>query len=108
MNDTTEGRSMKIHHCAISVPDIEESLAWYATMLGFEVVWRTKIPGLDVDLVQMRGAGFLRSSFKSRTLRRCPRAGAIPIPTSGPTGSSTLHWKCQTPRDLSVSFRQEG
>jgi methylmalonyl-CoA/ethylmalonyl-CoA epimerase len=72
MSDPKPPRSMRIHHCAISVPNVEESIAWYREMLGFEVVWRTKIPGLDVDLVQLRGAGFLLELFQV--------PGAAPLP----------------------------
>jgi catechol 2,3-dioxygenase-like lactoylglutathione lyase family enzyme len=64
MTGTAPQRSMHIHHCAISAPDVEASIAWYREMLGFEVVWRTIIPGLNVTLVQMRGAGFLLELFQ--------------------------------------------
>ena len=65
-------RTMRIHHCAISVPDVEASIAWYREMLGFEVFWRTVIPGLGVTLVQMKGAGFIVELFQV--------PGAAPLP----------------------------
>jgi catechol 2,3-dioxygenase-like lactoylglutathione lyase family enzyme len=65
-------RTMRLHHCAISVPDVEASIAWYQEMLGFEVFWRTVIPGLAVTLVQMKGAGFLLELFQV--------PGAAPLP----------------------------
>ena len=79
------GRTMKIHHCAISVPDVEASVAWYEEMLGFEVVWRTIIPGLDVILVQMKGAGFLLELFQ------VPGAAPLPEGRSHPNTDFRTH-----------------
>jgi methylmalonyl-CoA/ethylmalonyl-CoA epimerase len=79
------GRTMKIHHCAISVPDVEASIAWYEEMLGFEVVWRTIIPGLDVILVQMKGAGFLLELFQ------VPGAAPLPEGRSHPNTDFRTH-----------------
>ena len=36
---------LKLHHGAISVPDIDASIAWYREMLGFEIEKRFEIPG---------------------------------------------------------------
>jgi methylmalonyl-CoA/ethylmalonyl-CoA epimerase len=35
---------LKYHHAGISVPDLESSIAWYSTMLGFEVEARNNHP----------------------------------------------------------------
>jgi methylmalonyl-CoA/ethylmalonyl-CoA epimerase len=92
MGDTTSDtastavtRSMRIHHCAISVPNVEASIAWYRDMLGFEVVWRTTIPGLDVTLVQMKGAGFLLELFE------VPGAAPLPEGRSHPNTDFRTH-----------------
>lgn len=76
---------MVIHHCAISVPSVEESIAWYEEMLGFSVVWRTTIPGLDVQLVQMTGAGFIVELFE------VPAATALPEGRSHPNTDFKTH-----------------
>lgn len=38
--DEDPGFKITPHHVGISVPDLEESIAWYRKMLGFEVVRR--------------------------------------------------------------------
>ena len=76
---------MRIHHCAISVPDVEESIVWYREMLRFEVVWRTTIPGLDVTLVQMKGAGFFLELFE------VPGADPLPEGRSHPNTDFRTH-----------------
>lgn len=76
---------MLIHHCAISVPDVEASIAWYREMLGFEVFWRAVIPGLDVTLVQMKGAGFVLELFD------VPGAEPLPEGRSHPNTDFRTH-----------------
>ena len=44
---------MKLNHVAISVPDLEESVAWYKEYLGFKEVSRMTIPHNGVKLVFM-------------------------------------------------------
>lgn len=78
-------RSMQIHHCAVSVPDVEASIAWYHEMFGFEVAWRTTIPGLDVSLVQMKGAGFFVELFE------VPGAAPLPADRSHPNTDFRTH-----------------
>jgi methylmalonyl-CoA/ethylmalonyl-CoA epimerase len=34
------------HHGGVSVPDLDASIAWYRTMLGFEVEQRFPLPVL--------------------------------------------------------------
>lgn len=40
--DNDAGFNIAPHHVGISVPNLEESIAWYHEMLGFEVVRRMK------------------------------------------------------------------
>ncbi len=71
---------MNIHHVAISVPSVEESIAWYEEMLGFEVVNRAHIPGLDVEVqvVHMQGPGFLLELFQVEGAATLPESRSHP------------------------------
>jgi methylmalonyl-CoA/ethylmalonyl-CoA epimerase len=46
------------HHVGISVPNAEESAAWYQKMLGFEVVTRMKDAGMTVVHIK-RGNSYI-------------------------------------------------
>lgn len=50
---------VRAHHCALSVPDLEASIAWYREMLGFGVEMRQEMP--DVPL---KGAFLRRGDFR--------------------------------------------
>lgn len=72
MSDFFKKHEMSVHHCAVSVPDLEETLAWYAEMLGFQTVSRSEIPGQNVKVAHMQGPGFLLEVFEVQ--------GAAPLP----------------------------
>ena len=45
---------IRLHHGAISVPNLDESIAWYQEMLGFEVEQRIRIPGEPVEFAMLK------------------------------------------------------
>lgn len=50
---------LRPHHLGISVPDLEDAVAWYGRMLGFEVERR-----LDIDKIPARIAFLRRQDFR--------------------------------------------
>jgi methylmalonyl-CoA/ethylmalonyl-CoA epimerase len=46
--------AIRLHHGAVSVPNLDESIDWYKNMLGFEVEQRFKIPGAAVEFAMMK------------------------------------------------------
>lgn len=52
-----------INHVAISVPDIQESVAWYEEMFGFSVVKYSEIPDTGISVCHMQGPGFQLEIF---------------------------------------------
>jgi len=51
--DNAVGFQISYHHVGISVPNLEESIAWYKKMLGFEVVSRMGGATNDAMLVAL-------------------------------------------------------
>lgn len=72
------------HHTGISVPNLEESVAWYQRMLGFEVVRRVS-PGPNTAIALLRRNGCYIELFHL--------AGAQPLPESrrSPTADLAVH-----------------
>jgi len=46
--------ALKHHHGALSVPDMEASIAWYGRVLGFEVERRFPIPHIPAQVAILR------------------------------------------------------
>jgi catechol 2,3-dioxygenase-like lactoylglutathione lyase family enzyme len=61
-----------LNHCAISVPDLEETIKWYEEKFGLTVISRSKIPGINVKVAHMQGVGFVLEIFEAE--------GAAPLP----------------------------
>ena len=61
-----------IHHGAISVPSLEESLAWYARVLGFRVETQFDIPAIPARAAMLRNGDLRVEVFEV--------PGAAPLP----------------------------
>jgi methylmalonyl-CoA/ethylmalonyl-CoA epimerase len=63
---------LKVHHCGISVPDLEKGIAWYCDMLGFVLKRRLVAEGLGAKI-----AFLVRDDFQIELFEV---AGAAPLP----------------------------
>jgi methylmalonyl-CoA/ethylmalonyl-CoA epimerase len=45
---------LRMHHGAVSVPDLNASIEWYEKMLDFAVERRSQIPGQDTEYAMMK------------------------------------------------------
>lgn len=60
------------HHCGISVPDLEASIAWYRDMLGFSVEKRLTVDAISAKIAFMKHGDFSIELFQIE--------GAAPLP----------------------------
>ena len=57
-----------VHHAALAVPNLEEALAFYCDIIGFEIVMEAQIPsGIDV---MADALGVEDSGFKVRMIKK--------------------------------------
>ena len=63
---------VELNHCAISVPNLEESIAWYEEKFGFTIIDRSELPNLNINVAHMQGVGFILEIFEAK--------GAAPLP----------------------------
>lgn len=45
---------LRMHHWAVSVPDLKAAIEWYGKMLGFSVERISEIPGQDTEYAMMK------------------------------------------------------
>lgn len=67
-----------VNHFAISVPDLEETLAWYQKVFGFTVYDRSEIPGAGIKVAHMRGKGFVLEVFAPQDANPLPEERRTP------------------------------
>lgn len=52
------------HHCGISVPDLEASIAWYRDMLGFSLVKKQTLDVVSAKIAFLKRGDFLIELFE--------------------------------------------
>jgi methylmalonyl-CoA/ethylmalonyl-CoA epimerase len=67
-----------IHHFAISVADMEESIEWYSKTFGFTLTSRSEIPGTGVKVAHMQGIGFVLEIFCAPNSNPLPEDRRVP------------------------------
>lgn len=83
MGDTRT--ELKFHHSAVSVPSLEESVAWWGATLGFEVEQY-----IDIDVIPARVAMLRRGPMRVE-LFEVPEASALPDERRDMNGDLHVH-----------------
>ncbi len=92
--DAAVGFQITHHHVGISVPNAEESAAWYHKMLGFEVVTRMK-QGADMTVVHIRRGNCYLELFQITGAKSLPEHRRDPSADLRVHG--TVHMAFQVP-----------
>lgn len=72
MKAPAERVPLKFHHGGLSVPDLEASIEWYASALGFQVESRIEIPQIPAKVAMLRRGELRMELFEV--------PGAAPLP----------------------------
>ena len=70
--------SLKPHHVAINVPDIEDAIKWYGDVLGFTVERRNFIEGFRGQNALLKQGDFRIELFQNETLIQRPEEQVPP------------------------------
>ncbi len=99
---------IRLHHGAVSVPNLDESIAWYQKMLGFEVEQRVRIPGQPVEFAMLK-RGDLRVELFAAENSKAMEANRRE-PNTAFLSQGSLHFAFAVPdaRALAESLRERG
>ncbi len=67
-----------VNHFAVSVADLEVSVAWYEKILGFTLITNEAIPGIDVRTAHMAGPGMVLELFEAKDAAPLPEERKFP------------------------------
>lgn len=93
---------IQYHHVGLSVPNAEESAAWYGKMLEFEIV-TSMTQGADMKVAHIRRATAIWSSSRSPAPSRCPTTARTRLQICAFMARCTLPSRCRTSRPPSKS-----
>jgi methylmalonyl-CoA/ethylmalonyl-CoA epimerase len=99
---------IRLHHGALSVPNLDDSIAWYKNMLGFEVEQRVKIPGHPVEFAMLKRGDLRVELFSAENSH--PMAASQREPNTAFLTQGSLHFAFSVPdaRSLAESLRERG
>ena len=99
---------IRLHHGAVSVPNLDESIAWYQKMLGFEVEQRVRIPGQPVEFAMLKRGDLRVELFAAENSK--PMEGNRREPNTAFLSQGSLHFAFAVPdaRALAESLRERG
>lgn len=67
------------HHGAISVPDLEEAIAWYGAILGYQVEKRFDVPPAKARAAMLRRDALRVEVFEVRDGNPLPEERRVPV-----------------------------
>lgn len=67
-----------VNHFAISVPNQQESVAWYEKVFDFKIFDYDEIPGTGIKVAHMLGKGFILEIFEPQGGNALPEDRKIP------------------------------
>ena len=99
---------IRMHHGALSVPNLDDSIAWYKNMLDFEVEQRVKIPGHPVEFAMLKRGDLRVELFSAENSQ--PMAASQREPNTAFLTQGSLHFAFAVPdaRSLAESLRERG
>jgi methylmalonyl-CoA/ethylmalonyl-CoA epimerase len=97
-----------MHHGAVSVPNLEESIAWYRKMLGFEVEQRFRIPGEPVEFAMMKRGDLRVELFQAENSK--PLEASRREPNTAFLTQGSMHFAFAVPdvKTLANTLRERG
>ena len=100
--------AMRLHHGALSVPSLDDSIAWYKDMLGFEVIQRVKIPGVAVEFAMLNRGDMCVELFQAEN--STPMAESKREPNTAFFSQGSLHFcfAVPDPRKLAEGLQEKG
>lgn len=81
----THAFPLKHHHGAMSVPDLDAAIAWYARVLGFELEVRFPIPAIPAEVAMLKREQLRIELFE------VPNAQPLPPERREPNSDNCTH-----------------
>ena len=105
---TTDIYKLRPHHCGISVPDLETSIAWYRDMLGFSVEKRLTLEEAHAKIAFMKHGDFCIELFEVAGATPMPESRRYPNQDIATHGTKHIAFEVQDLRKLMDTLKQRG
>jgi catechol 2,3-dioxygenase-like lactoylglutathione lyase family enzyme len=96
------------HHGGVSVPNLDESIAWYRDVLGFEVAERIKIPAIPAEIAMMRNGPLHMELFQVEGAQELPAARREPDSDLHTHGNKHVSFAVSNVQEFAAELRRRG
>ena len=109
MDESATGQfKLRPHHCGISVPNLEASIAWYRDVLGFSLDTRGHIEKAKADVAFMKQGNFCIELFEVKGAEPLPDSRRHPDSDVAVHGTKHIAFEVQDLAKLMAHLKQHG
>ena len=96
------------HHGGVSVPDLDAAIAWWRTVLGFEVAERFPIPAIPADVAMLVNGPLHIELFQVAGAKPLPEERRQPDTDVYTHGNKHVSFAVENVREFAAELRQRG
>jgi methylmalonyl-CoA/ethylmalonyl-CoA epimerase len=96
------------HHGGISVPDLEAAIAWWRTVLGFDVVERFPIPAIPAQVAMLRNGPLHIELFEVAGARALPEERRQPDTDVYTHGNKHVSFAVENVHEFAAELQRRG
>jgi methylmalonyl-CoA/ethylmalonyl-CoA epimerase len=108
MADAKNESGIKPHHLGVSVPDLEASIIWYETMLGFKLEKKMDVPPLNARIAFLNNGSFRIELFQVNGAQPLPESRRQPNTDIATHGTKHLAWEVENVSALMDMLKKKG
>lgn len=94
------------HHLGVSVPDLEESIAWWDRVLNFKLEHRGHIPTIPADIAFVRNGAMRVELFEATGAAPLPEGRRIPDEDIRTHGNKHVSFVCESVDAFAEKLRE--
>jgi methylmalonyl-CoA/ethylmalonyl-CoA epimerase len=96
------------HHGGVSVPDLDAAIAWWQSVLGFDVVKRFPIPAIPAEVAMLRNGPLHIELFQVPGAKPLPEERRMPDTDVKTHGNKHVSFAVDSVREFAAVLRQRG
>jgi methylmalonyl-CoA/ethylmalonyl-CoA epimerase len=96
------------HHLGVSVPNLDEAIAWYERVLGFELERRIRIESIPADVAIIRNGPARIELFEAENAAPLPEGRRMPDEDIRTHGNKHASFACSDVVALADELRARG
>jgi len=96
------------HHGGLSVPDLDASIAWYRSVLGFEVARRFPIPAIPADVAVLKNGPLHIELFQVANAKPLPPERREPDTDVYTHGNKHVSFAVERVREFAEELKRRG